>query len=273
MWRPIYRATRPLVRKYNDYRIRQVAESELIAQQKNLFWEAGLDWASAHQKVIDLVGPHADFKSHRSQHYELFVAIAQLKSPKKVLEIGTADASFTLFLAQIFPNSEIVTVDLPVDDHRFWNATSKEAGSDVAKVFRDEFQSPELNIRNKNLSSSPNIVFREMNSLELTQFDAEEYDIIWVDGDHTYPVVACDITNAIRLLAPDGFVCCDDIRLAGGQQEKWGSRESLMTLNAFNKAKVIKTNYVLKSIRPEKNFSVRLKKHIAISKLADNKNI
>lgn len=269
LWHPVYKASRPLVRKYNNYRIGLVSESELISQQKNLFNELGLDWTRAHNRVVELVGPHVDLKSHRSQHYELFAAIAQQKDPRRILEIGTADGSFTVFLAQCFPSSTILTVDLPADHRRFWNATYENNGDGVLETSQNLEQSAEVKMRNEILSTSSNIIFRELNSLELSQLEGESYDIIWVDGDHTFPIVACDITNAIRLLAPDGFMCCDDIRLAGRLgKEKWGSDESLEVLNVFNFANLIKTSFVLKSIRPEKNFSPRIKKHIAISTLA-----
>ena len=266
-WHPIYRISRPLVGKLNIYKANQISECDLISQQELLFHEIGIDWASAHRVVTELVGEHKDYKSHRSQHYELFVAIAQSMKPKRILEIGTADASFTSFLARAFPDSLVETIDLPVNDKRFWNATDYE--SDIERAVTSDFvnESPEIRIRNENLRSSPNIVFRELNSLELSRLEGDKYDLIWVDGDHTFPVVACDIANAIRLLETGGVMMCDDIYLSGGRKSKWGSQETLNVLSAFEEAKMITTSFVLKSIRPERNVASRLKKHLAIVKL------
>ena len=60
---------------------------------------------------------------------------------------------------------------------------------------------------------------------------------------------------------------CDDIYLSDGRKSKWGSQEALKVLNAFERAKIVTSSYVLKSLRPEKNYSVRVKKYLAIVKL------
>ncbi len=228
------------MRKIDRYRITRVSEKELIAQQVNLFGEAGINWVRAHQVVTGLIGEHTDFKSMRSQHYELFAELSRVSPPKRILEIGTSDASFTAFMARVCPDAIVETIDLAA---------------------------PKTDItgREINLGISPNIVFREMNSLELCRFDGPKYDLIWVDGDHTFPVVACDIANAVRLLEPKGVMMCDDIYLSRLVEGR-GYEESLEVLDAFTEASMISSRFVLKSIRPEKNYS-RRQKHLAIVKL------
>jgi len=268
LWHPIYRVTRPCVRKLVKYQVSKVREVDLASEQKKLFQELELDWVSANRIVTELIGPHTDVKSHRSQHYELVVAIGQGIKPKRILEIGTADASFTAFLARAFPDSLVETIDLPVGDQRFWNATDNESGTEKLLTSQNKGELSELKTRSTNLNSSPKIVFREMNSLELSRFEGHNYDLIWVDGDHTFPVVACDFTNAVRLLESGGVILCDDIYLSGGRRSKWGSQEALKVLNVFERAKIVTASYVLKSLRPEKNYSGRVKKYLAIVKLS-----
>ena len=239
-WRPIYRISRPLVRRIDRHRITRVSERELIAQQVKLFGDVGLNWVRANQVATNLLGDYTDFNGMRSQHYELFVALSQGLLPKRILEIGTSDASFTAFMSRVCPDAIVETIDIKIPN------------TDISQ-------------RESNLNSSSNIVFREMNSLELCNFDGPKYDLIWVDGDHTFPVVACDIANAVRLLEPSGVMMCDDIylsRLVSGR----GYEESLEVLDAFIEAKMISALFVLKSIRPEKNYS-RRQKHLAIVKL------
>jgi len=267
VWHPIYQVTRPLVRRIIKFKVSKINNVDLISQQKILFQDIGLDWGSANRAVTEIVGDHTDLKSHRSQHYELFVAIAQLSLPRRILEIGTADASFTCFLARAFPDALIETIDLPVNDQRFWNATYDEPGNERASTPKNQIKSPYLKLRNENLRSSPKIVFHEMNSLELSRFDGDKYDLIWVDGDHTFPVVACDIGNAIRLLEPSGVMMCDDIYLSDGRKGKWGSQETQRALQAFTEAKIISTQYVLKSVLPQKNFNSKVQKHLAVCKV------
>lgn len=189
--------------------------------------------------MTEIVGEHTDFKSMRSQHYELFAALSQVSRPMRILEIGTSDASFTAFMARVCPNAIIETIDLPVPK-------------------------TDITLRENNLKDLPNVVFREMNSLSLCHFDGLKYDLIWVDGDHTFPIVACDIVNALRLLKFDGVMMCDDICLSRRVSGR-GWKDSLMVLEALVEAKLIVTHFVLKSIRPEKNYS-RRQKHLAIVK-------
>ena len=237
IWRPIYKISlplvRPIVRKIDRFRITRVSRDDLIAQQGKLFEDAGLSWLGAHRIVTEIVGDHTDFKSMRSQHYELFAALSQVSPPKHILEIGTSDASFTAFMARVCPSAIIETIDLPVPK------------SDIT-------------FRENNLNDLPNIVFREMDSLALCHFDGPKYDLIWVDGDHTFPTVACDIANALRLLKHDGVMMCDDVYLSRHVSGR-GLEETLKVLDAFVRAKLIVTCFVLKSIRPEKNYSRRQK--------------
>lgn len=39
------------------------------------------------------------------------------------------------------------------------------------------------------------------------------FDIVYVDGDHSYPFVRIDIDGALRLLKPGGVICGDDLEV------------------------------------------------------------
>ena len=65
--------------------------------------------------------------------------------------------------------------------------------------------------RNQLLSRSKLISFIEMNSMNLCNFEEDTYDLIWIDGAHGYPVVACDIINSYRLLDNNGIAMIDDV--------------------------------------------------------------
>lgn len=266
IWRPFYRASRPGVRLYNRERIRRTSIDALIAEQSANFAALDLDFQKAQQKVCDLVGEQVDFKSHQSQHYELFVAISESYEPRRILEVGTADGSFAAFLSLVFPAAKIDTLDLPEADPRFFNATSLKIPTQSNEETNNNY-AESISKRERNLSSSSNIRFVAKNSLFLSRSESCKYDLIWVDGDHTYPVVACDIANAVRLVADGGLIFCDDVFLSEGQKGKWGSQETAQTLVSYEAAGVLKNNFILKSIRPEKNYSKLVRKHISVSKL------
>lgn len=262
----LVRATkRPLVENNQKKQIAKVDQKELIKEQTRLFELIGMDWDAANQTVVGLEGEVPAAGSHRSQHFEVFVALGMKIKPKRILEIGTGEATFAAFLSKAFPEATIESIDLPDDDKRFWNAID---GQKVAVANATQSDSVRLSKRNENLKKSPNVNFRELNSLALGRLDEAEFDLIWVDGDHTFPIVACDIANAVRLLKPNGTLVCDDVYLAdGGINGGWGSQETQRALQAFTEAKIISTQYVLKSVLPKKNFNAKVQKHLAVCKL------
>ena len=261
IWRPIYRNRRPVKRLVRKWKVSRVSQEGLFEEQKLRFEKLGLDWESARLKVEEIYGVNRDISSHRSEHYELLAAISKHTSPTRILEIGTAEGDFTAFLGTIFPNSIIETIDLPSTDPRFWNATTDLSVQNTSKV-----KLSEVNSRDEKLRRFTNINFREMNSLGLTFQQDQNYDLIWVDGDHTYPVVAIDIANALRLLKVGGLLGFDDIYVTPQENYEWVGQESFETLTQFQNAGLIKFELILKKLFPEKNYSKKAQKFIAVAR-------
>ena len=234
---------------------------EAKADQAKRFRTLGLDWKGARKGVGVLLGENIDIFSHRSEHYELLFAISQRDKPKRILEIGTATGDFTVFLATIFPGAEIETIDLPRSDNRFWNATT-----DLETASRGVVSNSEVEDRDAKLGKHLNIKFRELNSLALTFEENKKYDLIWVDGDHTYPVVSVDIANALRLLEVGGILASDDIYVTSQRKRSSGNQESYETLVQFQKAGLVHFDLVLKRLFPEPDYNKRSQKYIAVAR-------
>ena len=261
IWRPIYRNRRPIKRFVRKVRVSRVSQSALNSSQIECFRKIGLDWPEARSGVENLIGKNIDISSHRSEHYELLFAISKTYSPKKILEIGTAEGDFTVFLAGLFPNAIIETIDLPNSDQRFWNATVTSDQKLTTKNLQNE-----VDKRNSKISDFSNISFQEANSLALTFQESEKYDLIWVDGDHTYPIVGIDIANSLRLLRHGGILGLDDIYTTPQKNYQWVGQESYETLVAFRNAGLIEFDLILKKLFPEKNYDKKSQKFIAVAK-------
>lgn len=260
IWRPIYRNRRPIKRLVRKWKVSKVSQSALNAEQTQRFKDLGLDWQDARRGVEQLLGKNTNISSHRSEHYELLMAVSKRHKPKRILEIGTAEGDFTIFLASIFPDAEIDTIDLSSSDSRFWNATTELSSTKRAKV-----SSSEVEERDAKLSKFSNISFWETNSLALTFQETDKYDLIWVDGDHTYPVVSIDIANALRLLNVGGMLGFDDIYEIPQTNYQWVGQESYETLVQFKNAGLIDFNLILKKLFREKNYNKKSQKFIAIA--------
>ena len=190
---------------------------------------------------------------HLSWHYHLYTGFSQKFKNVKILEIGTYLGEFTRFLSNIFPGSKIITCDLKLDDMKnFWPTYDRQSEKKF-EVFIDK--------RNQNLNRD-NIKFLELDSLNLLdKFPRNEFDLIWIDGDHLNPQVSFDIFQSIRLLKQNSLMCCDDIMK---KKYKKGaiSNESFQTLEFFNKKRVLENSYLVKRMATD----YKVKKYICISK-------
>ena len=94
-------------------------------------------------------------------NYVIFELLSKKFSNKnlQILEIGTFDGFFSKYLSQIFPKSQITTIDLKTNDNRFIE-TYKRHNKEYLKKF--------LKRRTENLKSD-NIKFIEADSVFLTE--------------------------------------------------------------------------------------------------------
>ena len=114
--------------------------------------------------------------------------------------------------------------------------------------------------RSANLEFLQNVNFLEMNSLNLINYN-QEFDLIWIDGEHTYPTVAVDIANSVRLLSANGVAICDDVYIE--TEEGFGSSvASLQTLEALSYSKLIKYTLLHKRIGGYFNYPKSNKKYL-----------
>lgn len=195
----------------------------------------------------------------RSEHHVLFGAISAKFEVKRILEIGTFDGRGAAVLASLFPASQIETIDLPDCDPAFKNSY-KRSSEGVRQAFIEH--------RNELLGRFDNIRSIQMNSVALTTEARASYDLIWIDGDHGYPVVAIDIMNAIRLLNPSGIALCDDVQIAStignGGNSMYGSLGAHQTLLALQAGGVIDYGLVYKRLEPKRNAHPTRRKFIGL---------
>jgi len=128
----------------------------------------------------------------------LFAAISLTRkdSVKNILEFGTFSGESTLILRALFPSASITTIDLPEPV-----LTAADKTSETKRIY--DLRS--INVR----KAGANLILK--NSALISQCDLDVYDLIWLDGDHTYPVIAVDVVNALNCLSENGMLIVDDI--------------------------------------------------------------
>lgn len=226
------------------------------------FEEHHLDYGQAFQHletVLNEAGLPAynERDGMASQHW-VFIAALTATPPRRVLEIGTFDARFTRVLAVLFPESEIVTCDLPEHSQLFKN--SYRRGSDTA---RERF----LDIRSQNLSCHGNITFIRANSFLLPELERPGFDLIWVDGGHDYPDVSWDACNAWHLAADSGLILFDDLYLHPAAQRGPlipDFNDSAALLRILESEELCRVTYFPKRLDPQLAADPVLRKHIGV---------
>lgn len=70
---------------------------------------------------------------------------------------------------------------------------------------------------NHNITASKHddiiIILKSYSHNLLPMFRSHQFDIVYIDGNHLYDAVLCDITNAAALLKDGGIICGDDLEL------------------------------------------------------------
>ena len=240
-------------------------ENRQKVKQNAVFSSLGLDRSLALVKLNkvleELYG--IDFSEKNgmwSEHLVLFAAFSEADSNvHKILEIGTFNGETAKILSRLFPNSLITTIDLPSSELSKSTIYGYETKNDIM-----------ISKREKNLKLAPNVNCKEMNSLELIHHESK-YDLIWIDGDHSYPTVAIDISNAVRLLTKNGIALCDDVYLYSSAQGKNGrSVATIETLRAIKESNLINFELVKKRLGYFFNSPKNFRKFLGVITLKNN---
>lgn len=242
-------------RSVSDFDIENFREDQV-----SRFRDLGLDWYKAQQVISEV--PRDVGRRDASEHYSLFAAWLHSRPKSEVLEVGTETGQFSAFLSALVPDGRVVTIDLPTDDPRYRNAT---ALSKYDPSSRGSIPSERAQFLNR-----PNIQFVELNSLGLANSN-RRFDAIWLDGDHTNPVVTLDIAQVVRLVKPGGLLAMDDIRLPGTWYGAQGYDEAYQALEALQAAGVIRYWLIHKRVTEIHLVLPERRKYIAVvQRLSDS---
>ena len=208
-------------------------QKKIIDKQENDFQSLGLTRQSAIKKLDalleELIGKK--FTLSDSEHWLLFSSLSNSDNvPSKILEIGTANGITAAILASLFPDAEIVTIDLPQENEKFRLSYNRE------ESFNQYADSRDTLIANFN-----NVSFVTTNSVNLNNWSEKSFDLIWVDGAHGYPVLPLDLYNSCRLIKKNGVVVVDDVFInLRKQDEMYRSTAAVQTLKLFKETGLIR---------------------------------
>jgi len=173
-----------------------------VIKAKEFLSEFGIAMSDAENRLSDLRphdGEYFNEDGTKTQYLIplYFSAVSLiLKDVTDILEIGTGCGNISNLLARLFPSAMVYTIDIPRRDKDYKRLAWRH--------FKGEGMFKE------NIAKS-NVKYIEKNSFFLPSLGLpQEFDFIYVDGAHRYPVVAWDIMFAYNYLRAGGFVFFHD---------------------------------------------------------------
>jgi predicted O-methyltransferase YrrM len=129
------------------------------------------------------------------EHYCL-AAIAAVREPQNIFEIGTFDGATSLLLAQTVPKAKVYTLDLPAMAIEYQGVQRAQVrASETFALAPEGARITQLHGDSRVFDFSP--YYNKM-------------DLVVVDGSHEADCVVPDTENALRMVAAGGMVVWDD---------------------------------------------------------------
>jgi len=237
------RALRPLRAVWAVYHARDAALRTRVAHYNDFFFdELGVTRESAfglYQEVARRAGIRTG--DSESIHRLAFAALRVSGfKPRRVLELGTHLGTTTTYLAELFPEAMVYTVELPPDDPLYPRLHPEGAARHDAVLA-------------ERLARS-NIITLRVNTVRLQAQDLPDFDLIWLDAGHNFPEVAWDHFFCLHRLAPGGCLFTDDVRLPNNPRVRWdpGRADVYTVIEYFNARQPDQFRLLLKRESPEK---------------------
>ena len=174
-----------------------LSAEELAKINEYFFDELGVKHSDAMKLYNDLADQIGiDTKDKNSMYRPAWAALKLSGfNPRYVLELGTYMGYSALYLAMLFPEATVYTVELPPDDPMY-------------QKFHQNQEEYEATLK-KRLERN-NIISIRMNTMNLLDLELPDFDLIFIDAGHAYPSVAFDHFFCMHKLFPGGWLFSDD---------------------------------------------------------------
>ena len=138
------------------------------------------------------------------QHAQAWRELVHYNPPKSYLEIGIYEGASMAWISEHSPQTRYITGIDP------WISDNEHANTDMTQIER-RFKQNLQELKTKWPSKTYNI-HKQPSLIALTQLMArsQQFDWIYIDGNHMSDAVLLDITLSWRLLNTDGMMILDD---------------------------------------------------------------
>ena len=170
----------------------------------------------------------------------------------RILEIGVHEGTFSNLLLKQFKPEIFYLVDP-------WKYESEEtykeslyggnlSNPDGQNKLNARYETVKLNFKEQ-ITSGQIILIRKNSDEVFNLLKDNFFDLIYIDGNHTFNFVKLDITNSLKKIKKDGIIVCDDYASPGWWDDGVTKAVNKMCKENYIKKIFIKSNQcVLKKV-------------------------
>ena len=188
------------IKEVDIFEVHEIFESEkissnLVGPKKNAIIKSFC--ISSDNKVVGM-----------TSDYEAWILATLSKISTKIFEFGTCSGKTTYIMALNSPeNSKIYTITLSTDMTK--NITKEKLDNKISfrNIINESIYEKFL-FSGSEVENKVNVIFE--NSLNFNQSTYKNFDLIFIDGGHTYSIVKNDSEKSFNMLNRNGFIFWHD---------------------------------------------------------------
>ena len=188
------------IKEVDIFEVHEIFESEkissnLVGPKKNAIIKSFC--ISSDNKVVGM-----------TSDYEAWILATLSKISTKIFEFGTCSGKTTYIMALNSPeNSKIYTITLSTDMTK--NITKEKLDNKISfrNIINESIYEKFL-FSGSEVENKINVIFE--NSLNFNQSTYKNFELIFIDGGHTYSIVKNDSEKSFNMLNRNGFVFWHD---------------------------------------------------------------
>ena len=188
------------IKEVDIFEVHEIFESEkissnLVGPKKNAIIKSFC--ISSDNKVVGM-----------TSDYEAWILATLSKISTKIFEFGTCSGKTTYIMALNSPeNSKIYTITLSTDMTK--NITKEKLDNKISfrNIINESIYEKFL-FSGSEVENKINVIFE--NSLNFNQSTYKNFDLIFIDGGHTYSIVKNDSEKSFNMLNRNGFIFWHD---------------------------------------------------------------
>ena len=205
----IYRLKRKKIKKYfaksliksvNLEKVNKIFESEKISE--NLY-------GPKKDVIVNFFIPSGQDIVGITSDYEAWILSSLSKISKNIFEFGTCSGKTTTLMALNSPNdSKIITLTLDSNQAKNLSLDSQDNKVSIRNIINESNYNKFI-FSGKEYEKKISVMFMDSRKLNTDEY-LNKFDLIFIDGGHTYSIIENDSIKAFKMIKTGGIILWHD---------------------------------------------------------------